>query len=130
MTATWVREPNVGIEFDRPVDVVELLSQAMTGPRPRMPRIATDCAASLRHGANVRRVRVVDVSQGGVKLLCGDGLTESEAVVVTLPGLAPVAGVLRWSDSGHVGVTFNHLIPLQSLVKWLRDRRDGLRATA
>ena len=38
-TVNWVKGDNVGITFDRPVDVVELLATSMDGPRPRMPRI-------------------------------------------------------------------------------------------
>ena len=54
--ARWVDGENVGIAFDRPVDVLDLLSNSMDGPRPRMPRVAVDCTALVREGATTRRV--------------------------------------------------------------------------
>ena len=65
---SWVRDSSAGITFDAPVDVIDLLSASMDGPRPRMPRIEVDCFATVRDGANMLRMRVRDVSQGGMKL--------------------------------------------------------------
>ena len=64
--ALWIKGETVGVEFDKPVDVVELLASTMEGPRPRMPRIAVDCVVWIREGAGVYRVHARDVSQGGV----------------------------------------------------------------
>ena len=127
---SWVREPNIGIVFDQPLDVIELLAQSIDGPRPRMPRVAADCHATLREGAHVHRVSVVDVSQGGVKLACHAVVNAGEDVVVTLPGLAPVAGISCWAEGGRIGVTFNRLLPLQTLVGWLHTQRDGMRSAS
>src|SRR6185295_3433282 len=65
-TALWVKGDTVGVEFDKPVDVVELLATSMEGPRPRMPRIEVDCVTWIRDGADVHRVTARDVSQGGI----------------------------------------------------------------
>jgi hypothetical protein len=48
-------------------------------------------------------------------------------VVVTLPGLAPMAGVVRWKEEGSYGIAFNRLLALSDLVGWLQDQRDLLR---
>ena len=45
--AIWVDGSNVGIAFDRSVDVIELLSGSMGGPTPRMPRIEASAIASV-----------------------------------------------------------------------------------
>jgi hypothetical protein len=50
-------------------------------------------------------------------------------VVVTLPGLGPTAGVVRWVDETFCGITFNQLVALPQLVNWLQDQRGGFRAT-
>lgn len=124
----WVEGDTVGVAFNEPVDVVELLSTSMEGPRPRMPRIAVDCVAWIREGAEVHRVFVRDVSQGGLKVATDRPLCISGDVVVTLPGLEPVAGVVRWRDSGCYGLTFNKVLPLSLLVAWLGEQRERLRA--
>ena len=126
--ATWVKESNVGVAFDAPIDVIEILSASADGPRPRMPRIEVDCIATVRDGANLYRLPVCDISQGGVKVQ-GDPLLEHGCdISVSLPGLAPQPAALRWRQDGHLGISFNRLIPLAELVAWLQGVRDGLRA--
>lgn len=125
---TWLREGSVGVEFATPVDVVEILSNSQDGPRPRMPRIEVDCFATVRDGGMVHRMRVHDVSQGGVKLESSLVLAPGVDLVVSLPGLDPQPAVVRWSEGGHLGVTFNRLLPLTDLVDWLRATREQLRA--
>jgi hypothetical protein len=49
-------------------------------------------------------------------------------VIVTLNGLAPQPGVVRWQDGSSYGITFNRVIALSDLVTWLQEQRDGLRA--
>ena len=73
-------------------------------------------------------MRASDISQGGIKVESLTILPRGSDVVVTLPGLAPVPGVIRWIDEGFCGVTFNRLIALPQLVNWLQEQRGGLRA--
>jgi hypothetical protein len=116
------------VTFDDQIDVIEILSASADGPRPRMPRIEVDCIANVRDGANVYRMPVCDISQGGIKVR-GDPLLEHGCdLSVLLPGLEPQPAALRWRQDGHLGISFNRLIPLAKLVGWLQDVRDGLRA--
>lgn len=124
---TWLREGSVGVEFESPVDVIGILSSAADGPRPRMPRVEVDCLATVRDGGKLRRMRVHDVSQGGVKLESDTILDPGAELVVSLPGLNPQDGAVRWSDASYLGVAFNRLLPLAVLVEWLRATRDQLR---
>lgn len=124
----WLREASVGVTFDQPVDIVEILSSSNDGPRPRMPRIEVDCFATVRDGGEVHRMRVHDVSQGGVKLESSRIIDQGADLVVSLPGLDPQSAAVRWSEDGYLGVTFNRLLPLAELVDWLRATRDQLRA--
>ena len=127
-SAIWVKDETVGVEFDHPVDVVELLATSMEGPRPRMPRIEVDCVTWIRDGADIHRVYARDVSQGGLKVASEREFSVGSEVMVTLPGLSPVAGVVRWFNSGCYGVTFNKVLPLSLLVGWLHEQRERLRA--
>ena len=110
------------------VDVIEILSASADGPRPRMPRIEVAAVATLRDGANVYRLDVCDISQGGLKLKGEANLEHGCDLSVTLLGLAPQPAALRWRADGHVGISFNRLIPLDELVAWLHGVRDKLRA--
>ena len=128
-TVGWLRDQTAGIAFDQPIDVIGILSASMDGPRPRMPRIEVGGHATVREGANALRVRVCDISQGGMKIKCETVLPVGADVVVSLPGLTAQPGVTRWTEHGYTGITFNRLLPLGELVGWLQDQREGLRAT-
>ena len=124
---SWVNSDNVGITFDEPVDVVALLATSMDGPRPRMPRVEVRCIASVRQDGRVFGMRARDVSQGGIKVESDRVLELAADVVVTLPGLPPIPGVVRWKEAGAYGITFNRLLALSDLVAWLHGQRALLR---
>ena len=126
-TVSWTRDGQAGIAFDAPLDVVDLLSSSMDGPRPRMPRVEVRCIASVRQGAQVYGMRAHDISQGGIKVESSRSLVTGGEVVVTLPGLPAIQGVVRWKESGCYGITFNRLLAFSDLVGWLSDQRELLR---
>lgn len=121
--AVWVEGSNAGIEFEEKIDVINLLSTSMKGPRPRMPRIETQVLVTVRQGANVYRVPAGDISQGGIKLRSETCFTAGADVVVSLAGLGANPGVVRWCEGGHTGIIFNRLLPLAALVDWLQEQR-------
>jgi hypothetical protein len=121
---SWTKDQSAGVAFDRPVDVIDILSSSMEGPRPRMPRIEVNCHATLREGANMLRVVVCDVSQGGLKIKTDTIFQQGADVIVTLTGLDPQPGIACWNLNGYAGITFNRLLPLGELVTWLQGQRD------
>ena len=127
---SWLRDHHAGIAFDQPIDVIDVLSSTMDGARPRMPRIEANCHASLRDGANMLRVRVCDISQGGVKIECEAILTAGSDIIITLPGLEPQPGLACWHENGFTGITFNRLLPLAELVAWLQEHREIQRSAS
>jgi hypothetical protein len=127
-SVVWVRDESVGVAFETPVDVIEILSKSEDGPRPRMPRIEVDCFATIRDGGLVHRVRVQDVSQGGIKVEAPVVIEKGTDLIVSLPDLDPQPAAVRWHEAGYLGITFNRLLPLPELVAWLHAMRDQLRA--
>jgi hypothetical protein len=126
--ARWVKDGLVGITFDKPIDVVALLSNAADGPKPRMPRIEVDCIAWLRVDGSLHRGRALNISQGGLKVECRTELPLNVEVVVNIDGLDPCPGLIRWSSGDEYGITFNRVLPLPLLVAWLQERREQNRA--
>jgi hypothetical protein len=124
----WAQDEAVGITFDSAVDVVDLLACSTEAPRPRMPRIEVDTIGTVRDGATVHRMRARDISQGGVKIATNRDMAPGSDVVVSLAGLPPQSGVVRWRDSDCYGITFNRVLPLPLLVSWLHQQREKLRA--
>jgi hypothetical protein len=126
----WVDEGLTGVTFDEPIDVILLLAPPGDGPRPRLPRIEVDCTAWVRQDGDVIRTRVLNISQGGVCVQARSPLTIGADIVVTLPGLTPAAGVVKWSDGGTYGLGFNRSLVLSELVEWLQDQQQEQRRKA
>jgi len=124
---SWARDFHVGISFDSPIDVIDILTTSIQGPRPRMPRIEIDSFVTLREGASIYRLRASDISQGGLKLQCKTRIAPGSDVVMTLPGIEPQPGVVRWTDGDQMGITFNRMIALPILVEWLDEQREAIR---
>jgi hypothetical protein len=125
----WVSESNIGIQFDEPIDVAEILSnQAVldNGWRPRLPRIEVDRLATLRCGAKLFGVNTRDISQGGVKIECDQPLEVGRDVVLTIERFRPLQATVRWCEGGLAGLSFNQLIPFPELMTWLKNAEaDG-----
>ena len=119
----WNEEGLTGVAFDAPIDVLALLAPSQEGPRPRLPRIEVGCTAWVRQEAELIRARVVNVSQGGVRVETSGTLTIRGDVVVTLPGLTPAAGVVKWRDGDAYGIAFNRGLVLSELVQWLKEQQ-------
>ena len=129
-SARWNENGLTGVAFDKPIDVVELLAPLQDGPRPRMPRIELERTAWVREGAQIHRTCAANISQGGLCVQTPVELTVGAEVVVTLAGLRPVAGTLKWKDAGSYGIGFNRVLPLAELVEWLQDQQQEQRKAA
>ena len=125
--ANWSRDANVGISFDQPIDVIDILATVEDGRRPRMPRIELPNLVIVRDGARIHRTRACDISQGGIKVRAPVALAPDTDVVVSLAGFEPLKAVVRWCEGDLVGISFNQVLTLTRLVGWLQQQRDGAR---
>jgi hypothetical protein len=126
--ARWAENGLIGVTFDSAIDVLALLCPPNDGPRPRMPRIEVNCTAWIREGAKVRRVRALNISQGGACVDTASELTVGAEVIVTLLGFAPIPSVVNWKDGSSYGISFNHVLALSDLVAWLGEQQERQRA--
>jgi len=102
--------------------VVELLKSNGDGPRPRMPRVEVRCTVFVREGATTNRATLLNISQGGMSIDSENSLTVGAEATVTLPGMAPQAAVVRWSEGSRYGISFNSVLSLAGLTEWLQGR--------
>jgi len=127
-TALWVQDELVGIGFDGPIDVVALITNPADAPRPRMPRLEVRCTAWVRQESVVHRTRAINISQGGIRVETSRTIPAGAQVTVTLPGLPPEQGLVRWSEEDACGITFNRVMALSRLVGWLGEQQEKQRA--
>ena len=121
----WCRDKRIGVEFEHKVDVPALLAslrEESGGWKPRMPRLVTHCPATLEIDDETGQVLLTDLSQGGARI---DGIraTAGEPVTLTVEGLEPRRGVVRWANNGQAGIGFLRAIPFDMLARWTIDYR-------
>ena len=66
------------------------------------------------------RTVALDISQGGVKVRSPKPLRHRQQVSVTITGLPSLAGMVCWETGDCFGIRFNELVPLQTLIRWLK----------
>jgi len=126
-TVQWTDQRFVGIAFDRQVDVIALLKASAAGPNPRMPRIELNLAAWVRNDGDVYRTRALNISQGGIRVVATGELPIGATVTVSLPGLAPSAGLVKWRVGDEYGVGFHRVLAVDELMAFLRAHQEDER---
>ena len=126
-TTLWTKRDLVGVSFDDPINMMSLITTPPNSLRPRMPRLEVGCTVWIREGSVVHRSRTANISQGGLRVETPDGLPVGAQVTVTLPGLPPEQGIVRWIVGEACGVTFNRLLALPQLVAWIGEQQERQR---
>ena len=123
-TTLWAKDDLVGVSFDAPIDILSLITTPPNSPRPRMPRLEVSCVAWVRDGAVVHRLRVVNISQGGVRVEALNG--PPTAAQVTVHSARHASGARRGAMERR-SVLRNHLQPRSCAVptRWVGRRAAG-----
>jgi hypothetical protein len=118
----WAEEGRIGIAFDDPIDPGDILAADPEQAR-RMIRVAVSARISLCLGRGMfRRVSVVDISLGGIRIVLDEPDCVGREAIVTLKGLPSATGIVRWQRDGHAGIAFDKPPSLDTLSFWLIDR--------
>lgn len=128
--AQWSDNGLVGVTFEKPIDVVALLSPRGEGPAPRMPRIEISCTALVRQDADVHQTRAINISQGGMCISTNAELAIGADVIVSLPDLPPRAGVVKWREEDSYGFGFNRIFAVDELMGFLQGQQRDERSRA
>lgn len=128
-SVVWQHDWDVGILFPRHIDIDAVLASRWVtdGRRRNLPRIELICRGHLKKGAELHNVVLQDISQGGARVHI-DGPLDCGRVVLSLPGLPPLAGVVRWASGTDAGISFNECISFDPLARWIHAARSGASA--
>lgn len=110
--------------FDEPLDVVAALARclaALPSERRQMPRVELRQRLCIRHGDQVDFAWTRNLSPAGLGVETRAALQVGEVVEVTLDGLRPIAGEIRWTERGQAGIAFAEELGWQILMPWLRQ---------
>jgi hypothetical protein len=117
----WVEDGRIGVSFEEPIDPQDILAIDPDHP-PRALRIAVSTEASLCLDGSFRRVEVVDVALGGVRVRLDDVIEIGSRIFITIEGLPNLAGGVRWQSGGYAGIAFEKPLDLDTLAFWLAGR--------
>lgn len=123
--AQWADNGLIGVAFDEPVDVLSLLTDPGGETRARMPRLEVNCTASLRYQDFTFRAEIANISQGGICIHSPVDLDLNSDVVITIAGLGPNAGIVKWQEGEHFGIGFNRVYSVEELMGFLKRQQQS-----
>lgn len=118
----------LAFRFDQPLDVVGALARclaALPAERRQMPRIELRQRVCVRHANTTDFAWTRNLSPSGAGLETRAELEIGEAVELTLDGLRPMTGEVRWTERGKAGIAFAEALNWQVLMPWLRRHANG-----
>ena len=114
---TWVEGARVGIHFSEVIDAASVLQSIAGAPvsEQRPIRISTDTVAVAHTPHGTRKIRVLDISQQGMKISHDAGFTPGIQLKIALPNGLERRGIVRWANANIAGVKLLEPIAFQEL---------------
>ena len=120
-TIVWSDGSNVGVKFDRPIDVASVLlgrdGSSETAIRGRAPRLSLQCNATIVTERGEMSAWVNDISQQGLKVSIS-GVRTGEELDVHLPFHPLKRAVVRWTQNETAGLNFVAPMKYNELAGW------------
>jgi len=127
----WSKDGRVGIRFNTRIDVdavLHNLASKTVGTRVnRAPRLPIEYPAEVEILGRVRPIRLLDISQRGMKAIVNHPVSPGDEVVVRLDGLEPHRAEVRWVEDQLAGLNFVLPIGFEDLARWVIDRQEAQR---
>jgi len=103
----WSEGGRCGVEFDKEVDVADVLKQLAAEQRAsgyRQPRLPVHTRAQLVTDEGTSEIELVDLSQSGAGYVHGDLLEVGKEVDLVLASGIRRKAIVRWSKEGRGGL--------------------------
>jgi hypothetical protein len=117
----WCREGRIGVQFDAPINVDDVLvtlgSRTIPGLINRAPRLQIRCAAELTIGERIRSAEVEDISQRGLRVRA-PFMQPNQEVGIQIDGLESRRAIVRWAQAGTAGLNFFRPLSFEQLAQW------------
>ena len=117
-TVVWRDEGSIGIRFPEPIHCANLLrslaAQQLSG-RQGAPRLSVSMIGLAASETGLQAIRVLDISQHGMKLAHDGSLRPGLPVKIMLENGIERRAVVRWSENSMAGVRLLKPIPYEEL---------------
>ena len=127
---SWADGGIVGVSFDEPTPMMEMLSHCSFDERVtsvRSPRLTVDVEATLFVDHFKLPARISNISQSGLKLMLDDMFDADTPCTIAIDHLGPLPGEIKWWRDGEGGVMFEELIPYPAFADWRLALNPGWR---
>jgi hypothetical protein len=117
----WSRPPSIGVHFDTPISVPEVLAHCSFDDRLgriRPPRIDVAMPGLLLAGRQLIDVEIRNISQAGMKVAGGDALLPGTDVTVRLAGIGQRGAKVRWYRDGEGGLQLLQPLSYSEFAAW------------
>jgi hypothetical protein len=118
----WASEGKVGIQFDREINVEQMLREdrsPLLRVRPRAPRFVRRGEMRLIVDGETVPARVTDISIVGVSCRPELPVKAGEPIVAALDGVGATNAEVRWVRGDLTGVRFEKPLPWKAFMHWL-----------
>jgi hypothetical protein len=117
----WSSGGRIGVQFAQRINVTDVLQKmsrrVLDGNVQRSPRIHIPCEADLYLGQQLFHISVLDLSQGGAKIVA-DGLRVDQEVTIIINGLDSRRAKICWTKANQVGLAFFRELTFAELTQW------------
>ena len=118
----WRQNSSVGIQFERLINVEQILSKASekkNGHILRSPRIEMRHPVSLHLGSRTITANISDISPTGVCLETDTAFETGKKLTLRIPNMEKLGGVVRWRSGSRAGIAFEKRLPINELMRWM-----------
>lgn len=118
----WCRDGRIGIEFDKAIDVAEILAAVgagtFDGKINRAPRLAIQIAGEVIVDQRAIPIEIQNISQRGLRVRA-TYLQPGEEVEIRITGMRNRKAIVRWTQQDSAGLNFITPLPFVDLAKWI-----------
>ena len=120
----WIDGKTVGVKFDQPIAVEQILARPSIktdGRRARLPRFKVNKTVQLVYNDKPVEAKLMDLSQRGAKLFSDSKLKMHSNLLVRLSPTQAVRASVKWQTTNMLGVEFHRLLSVEELGVWLKE---------
>lgn len=114
----WKEGEEFGLQFDQPINCADVLATLAAGTQHRKTRpvrLPLTITALTRSERGLRLMKVLDISQRGLKLVHNGSLREGLHLKITLSSGLDRCGIVRWTKDDIAGIMLLDPLSVEAL---------------
>jgi len=123
MQCMWRQDAHAGFRFSREIDVEDFLDDAGSHGRPEV-RVKLEIPARIAVKSKSCDTILIDLSQNGACILLSEQIAEQQLVLLSVDGLNPRFGHIRWRKGQLHGLVLQQGLNLTEFANFVHAARS------